>query len=81
MNAKIEKLSREIEEVEKRIATLQEKSKEMKHKKMELENLEIIGMIRRAKIPTENLSEVLEAYRNKGDMPFSMEKEETYAEG
>ena len=39
-------------------------------------NLEIIGLIRGAKISTENLTDVITAYRNKSGVPFSSEKQE-----
>ena len=49
---------------------------ELNKQKTELENLEIIGLIRGAKISTENLNDVLKAYRSKNGVPFLSEKQE-----
>ncbi len=63
MNTKIKKVIREIEQTEAKIAELQEKLTLLNDEKIELENLEIIGMFRNAKVTTYNIAEVMEAFK------------------
>ena len=65
-----------MKKIEGKMELLQEKWEELNKQKTELENLEIIGLIRGAKITTENLNDVITAYRSKSGVPFSSEKQE-----
>ena len=76
MNAKLKKVLSDMKKIEDKIELLQEKWDELNKQKTELENLEIIGLIRGAKISTENLNDVIMAYRNKNGVPFLSEKQE-----
>lgn len=76
MNAKLKKVLSDMKKIESKMELLQEKWEELNKQKTELENLEIIGLIRGAKITTENLNEVITAYRSKSGVPFSSEKQE-----
>lgn len=76
MNAKLKKVLSDMKKIESKIGLLQEKWEELNKQKTELENLEIIGLIRGAKITTENLNDVITAYRSKSGVPFSSEKQE-----
>lgn len=76
MNAKLKKVLTDMKRIEDKIGLLQEKWEELNKQKTELENLEIIGLIRGAKITTENLNDVITAYRSKSGVPFSSEKQE-----
>lgn len=76
MNAKLKKVQSDMKKIEDKIGLLQIKWEELNRQKTELENLEIIGLIRGAKISTENLNDVITAYRSKSGMPFSTEKQE-----
>lgn len=76
MNAKLKKVLSDMEKIENKRELLQEKWEELNKQKTELENLEIIGLIRGAKISTENLNDVITAYRSKSGVPFSSEKQE-----
>ena len=58
------------------IATVHAQSMKKMVQKTEFENLEIIGLIRGAKISTENLNDVITAYRSKSGVPFSSQKQE-----
>ena len=64
-----------MKKIEKNIEQSQEKWQELNKQKTELENLEIIGLIRGARITTENLTTVIQAYRKNG-VPFIMPKQE-----
>ena len=55
---------------------LQGKYDELNKQKTEFENLEIIGLIRGAKISTENLNDVITAYRSQSGVPFSSQYQE-----
>ncbi len=76
MNAKMKKLLSEMKKIEDKKADLQAKWEELNKQKTELENIEIIGLIRGAKISTENLSDVLKAYGEQNRMPLSIQKQE-----
>ena len=76
MNAKLKKVLSDMKKIEDKIGLLQGKWEELNKQKTEFENLEIIGLIRGAKISTENLTDVITAYRNKSGVPFLSEKQE-----
>lgn len=76
MNAKLKKVLFDMKRIEDKMVLLQEKWNELNKQKTEFENLEIIGLIRGAKISTENLNDVLTAYRSKSGVPFLSEKQE-----
>lgn len=63
MNAKIRKVVKDIEFTEQKIIEFQGKLKELNLEKMELENVEIIGMFRGAKISTYDIAEVMAKFR------------------
>ena len=76
MNAKLKKVLSDMKKIEDKIGLLQGKWEELNKQKTEFENLEIIGLIRSAKITTENLNDVITAYRSKNGVPFSSKKQE-----
>ena len=76
MNAKLKRVLSDMKKIEDKMVLLQGKWDELNKQKTEFENLEIIGLIRGAKISTENLNDVITAYRNKSGVPFSSEKQE-----
>ena len=76
MNAKLKKVLSDMKKVEDKMELLQGKWEELNKQKTEFENLEIIGLIRSAKITTENLNDVITAYRSKNGVPFSSKKQE-----
>ena len=63
MNAKIKKVIKEIEQTNQKMLELQKKLSLLNDEKTELENLEIIGMFRNAKVTTYNIAEVMEAFK------------------
>ena len=80
MSVKIKKVLSSMKRIEEKMEELQEQWQELSKEKTELENLEIIGLIRGANITTENLTEVIKAYHQTGDMPFAISKEENQHE-
>ena len=76
MNAKLKKVVTDMKKIEDKMELLQGKWEELNKQKTEFENLEIIGLIRSAKITTENLNDVITAYRSKNGVPFSSKKQE-----
>ena len=64
MNAKIRKVDKEIDNAEQKIAEWQDKLKQFKEEKIVLENIEIVNMVRQAKIPTDNISDVMTAFKS-----------------
>ena len=78
MNAKLKKVLTDMKKIEDKMELLQGKWEELNKQKTEFENLEIIGLIRSAKITTENLNDVITAYRSKNGVPFSSKKQEEF---
>ena len=65
MNAKIDKLRVEREKNVDRIASLQSRNKEIDGQIVDLENNDIIGLVRAADITPDMLSELILAMKNK----------------
>ncbi len=59
MNEKIQKYKADYEKNEKKISALQEKSKKLLAKITQLENEEIIGLVRDSKLDIDGLSRLL----------------------
>ena len=65
MNAKIEKLRAERSKNEKKISECQTRNKEIDGQIFELENNDIIGLVRAANISPDMLSELIQAMKQK----------------
>ena len=76
MNKKKEKVILEIAKTKEKISVLQSKLRELERQKTELENTEIVELVRSTKMNTSELSEFLKAYREKNDAPFFIQKQE-----
>ena len=78
MSKKKEKVILEIAKTKEKISVLQSKLRELERKKTELENTEIVELVRSTKMNTSELSEFLKAYREKNDASFlNLKQEET----
>lgn len=64
MNAKIERVSKDIEKTKKKIDEFQTRLRELQQQKTELENIEIVEAVRGMDIPLTDLASVLRAFRN-----------------
>ena len=76
MSKKKQKVILEISKTKERISGLQDKLRELERQKTEIENTEIVELVRGTKMNTSELAIFLKAYREKGDASFIMEKEE-----
>ena len=76
MSKKREKLLVDISKTKEKIVELQEKLHEKKKKKTELENTEIVALVRSTKMNTSELSAFLKAYRENNDTSFLNQKQE-----
>lgn len=72
MNAKIERVSKDIEKTKEKINEFQARLRELEKQKTELENIEIVEAVRGRDIPLTDLASVLEAFRNQGETPPSL---------
>ena len=59
MNPKIEKIRAEIDKINSRIAAWQEKNRVLREQLMELENTDIVGMVREIGMTPEQFAELL----------------------
>ena len=69
---KLTKLQMEIEKIKHKISEQQTKLRELEHQKTEIENTEIVELVRSMKMNTSELSTFLKAYRGKNDAPILM---------
>ena len=72
MNNKLTKLQMEIDKIKQKISEQQTKLRELEHQKTEIENTEIVELVRSMKMNTSELSTFLKAYREKNDAPILM---------
>ena len=76
MNKKLSKILAEIEKTKEKLSEQQGKLRELERQKTELENTEMVGLIRSTKMNTSELSAFLKAYRDKNDTSFFNQKQE-----
>jgi len=76
MSKKRERILLNISNTKEKIADLQDKLRELERQKTELENTEIVELVRGTKMNTTELATFLKAYREKNDTSFIMSKEE-----
>ena len=69
---KLAKLQMEIDKTKQKISEQQTKLRELEHQKTEIENTEIVELVRSMKMNTSELSTFLKAYREKTDAPILM---------
>ena len=69
---KLTKLQMEIDKTKQKISEQQMKLRELEHQKTEIENTEIVELVRSMKMNTSELSTFLKAYREKTDAPILM---------
>ena len=72
MNNKLTKLQMEIDKIKQKISEQQTRLRELEHQKTEIENTEIVELVRSMKMNTSELSAFLKAYRGKNDAPILM---------
>ena len=70
MNNKLNKLQMEIDKIKQKITEQQAKLRELEQQKTEIENTEIVELVRSMKMNTGELSSFLKAYREKSDAPI-----------
>ena len=82
MNQKIQKIVTEIEKVKGKITTQQARLRELEQQKTELENTEIVGMVRSLEVTPEELASIIQDIRsgNTGDLPVTTQNPEEQEE-
>jgi len=69
---KLTKLQVEIDKIKQKISEQQTRLRELEQQKTEIENTEIVELVRSMKMNTSELSIFLKAYREKTDAPILM---------
>ena len=69
---KLTKLQMEIDKIKQKISEQQTGLHELEQQKTEIENTEIVELVRSMKMNTSELSTFLKAYREKTDAPILM---------
>jgi len=65
MNPKISKIETELEKARKKISELQDHVRELEQQKTELENTDIVGLVRDAGMQPQELAALIQAYYEK----------------
>ena len=71
MNAKIERVNKDIDKTKEKISEFQAKLREFEKQKTELENMEIVEAVRGMDIPLNDLPAILKALREQNGAPFT----------
>ena len=69
---KLTKLQMEIDKIKQKISEQQTRRRALEQHKTEIENTEIVELVRSMKMNTSELSTFLKAYREKTDAPILM---------
>lgn len=78
MNPKIIKIETELEKTKKRISELQDHARELEQQKTELENTDIVGLVRDAGMNPQELSALIRAFHENIRKPlFRSAQEDT----
>lgn len=80
MNPKLQKLRGELEKNTEKIRKLQSRNAELKQQIQELENIDIIGMVRECGLTPENLADLLAKIQASPKAAEIQEKEDTSIE-
>ncbi len=80
MNPKIQKLNQEINRITARISQLQERLQAIRQTRDELENTEIIEMVRSVTATPEQLAAFVETFRKQGRAEIQAKQEEERAD-
>ena len=65
MNPRIQKVTAEIERVKEKLAAQQQRLRELEQQKTELENTEIVGVVRGLDVTPEELASLLRTLRRR----------------
>ena len=71
MNAKIERVNKDIDKTKEKISEFQARLRELEKQKTEIENIEIVEAVRGMDIPLTDLPAILKALREKSGAPFT----------
>lgn len=76
MNPKIIRINTELNKARGKISELQARVKELERQKTELENTDIIGLVRSVSMTPQELSMFIKAFRENIGEPFNMSVQE-----
>lgn len=76
MNPRIQKVAAEIERVKEKLAAQQQRLRELEQQKTELENTEIVGVVRGLDVTPEELASLLRTLRGGKDAAGLENREE-----
>jgi septal ring factor EnvC (AmiA/AmiB activator) len=76
LNSKISKINAELAKTKQKISALQDYLQELEQQKTELENTNIVGLVREAGMTSQELAALLQTFRGKSEIPFPSSKQE-----
>ena len=80
MNPKFKKIDAEYEKNAEKISALQNRQKELEKQRRELENLDIVGLVRGMGMTAEELAALMKASREKRPVSNPNKQEESHEE-
>jgi len=76
LNPKISKIETELEKTKQKISGLQARVRELEQQKSELENTDIVGLVRDAGMTSQELAALLQVFRENSGAPAARFKQE-----
>ncbi len=76
MNIKISKIEMELDKTKRKISELQDHVRELEQQKTELENTDIVGLVRSLGMTPQELAAFIKAFRISSGMPFAIPAQE-----
>lgn len=76
MNPKISRIDAELAKTKQKISALQGHIRELEQQKTELENTDIVGLVRGSGMTSQELAALLQTFREKSEIPFPSSKQE-----
>ena len=76
MNVKIEHVNKDIDKTKEKISEFQARLRELEKQKTELENIEIVELVRGVEASPAELAAFIKAFREKNGTPVSLGKED-----
>lgn len=71
MNPKISKIDTELDKTKMKISELQDHARELEQQKTELENIDIVGLVRNAGMTSQELAALIQALHKNIGAPLS----------
>lgn len=80
MNPKLKKINAEYEKNAEKISELQSRQKELDKQRTEIENLDIVGIVRSLGVTPDELAALIQAAKSRQSAPAAVTKKEEHSD-